>query len=402
MAGDHLGFYNIEDLRLKAKKKLPKGIFEFINGGAEDGIAVENNREAFTSLKIKNRVLVDVSKRSTETEIFGKKISMPYGISPTGGAGISWYEGEIGLAKAAAKMGVPCTLATNALIPMEDICEQAGGNLWFQLYMWADKEMSIKFLDRVKATGIDTLIVTVDGPVGPNREYNLKNGFSNPLRYSPKMIAQLLARPGWCLNVLAQQYLKRGAFQKENYPDELNKKLTDKEPSYNLVKSDSQNWEDVRRIRDMWEGPLLIKGLQSAEDAVIAANEGLQGVILSNHGGRYVDSAPAPLQVLAETKAAVGDRIAVIMDSGVRRGSDITKAVAIGADMVMSGRSTLWGTAAAGESGAYRALEIFQTEMDRIMAQLGLNAVEEIGSQIFWNPPNWVPEVEEALRAAAE
>lgn len=402
MANDHMGFYNIEDLRVQAKKNLPRGIFEFIDGGAEDGIAVENNRDAFRSLKIKNRVLVDVSKRSTESEIFGKKIAMPYGISPTGGAGISWYEGEIGLAKAAAKMGVPCTLATNALIPMEDICEQAGGNLWFQLYMWADKEMSMKFLDRVKNAGIDTLIVTVDGPVGPNREYNLKNGFSNPLVYSPKMIAQLLARPGWCLRVLAQQYLKRGAFQKENYPEELNRKLTDKEPSYDIIKSDSQNWEDVRRIRDMWKGPLLIKGLQSAEDAVIAANEGLEGVVLSNHGGRYVDSAPAPLQVVAETKAAVGDRIKVIMDSGVRRGSDIVKAVACGADMVMSGRSTLWGTAAAGPAGAYRALDIFHSEMDRIMAQLGLNTVDEIGPQIFWNPPDWVPEAAPGLKAAAE
>ena len=169
-----------------------------------------------------------------------------------------------------------------------------------------------------------------------------------------------------------------------------------------VVKTDSQCWDDIRKIRDMWKGNLLIKGLQSAEDAVLAADEGLEGVILSNHGGRYVDCAPAPLQVLPETKAAVGDRIKVIIDSGARRGSDLVKAIALGADMVMSGRPTLFGAAAANEAGAYRALEIFHDEMDRVMAQLGLNSIEEIGPQIFWNPPEWVPELPFAFRAAAE
>jgi isopentenyl diphosphate isomerase/L-lactate dehydrogenase-like FMN-dependent dehydrogenase len=156
------------------------------------------------------------------------------------------------------------------------------------------------------------------------------------------------------------------------------------------TKTDTQCWDDIKRIRDAWPGNLLIKGLQSAEDAVIAAESGLDGVVLSNHGGRYLDSAPAPLQVVPEVRAAVGDRLTIIIDSGARRGSDIVKALALGADMVMSGRPTLYGSAAAGEAGAYRALEIFQTEMDRIMAQLGLNHVGEIGPQIFWNPPDWV------------
>lgn len=402
MARDKMGFYNIEDLRQRAKRKLPRGIFEFVDGGAEDGIAVQNNRDAYTALKIKNRVLVDVSKRSPETEIFGKKIAMPFGVSPTGSGGIVQYGGEVAIAKAAAKMGVPCTVATNALTPMEEICEKAGGNLWFQLYMWADREMSMTFMDRVKAAGFETLIVTVDGPVGPNREYNYRNGFSMPIHYTPRLFAQLLAKPGWCVNVLAQHYLKRGAFKKENYPPELSRKITGADLTYKHVKSDSQCWDDIRRIRDIWPGNMLIKGLQSKEDAVIAANEGLEGVILSNHGGRYVDSAPAPLQVLPEVKAAVGDRLTVIIDSGARRGSDIVKAMALGADMVMSGRPTLWGAAAAGEAGAARALEIFHEEMDRVMAQLGLNTIAEIGPQIFWNPPDWVPRVEGAMRAAAE
>jgi isopentenyl diphosphate isomerase/L-lactate dehydrogenase-like FMN-dependent dehydrogenase len=386
-----LGLCNIEDLRQAAKKRLPRGIFEYIDGAAEDGIAKEHNREVYRSLKIKNRVLKDVARRSTATEIFGKKIAMPYGISPTASAGLMSDGGEVALAKAAARMGVPCTVATNSLTPMEEIVDAAGGNLWFQLYMWVDLKVRAAFVERIKSVGFETLLITVDGSVGANREHDRKNGFSMPLRYTPQLIAQVLANPGWCMRVLAPQYLKRGAFIKANYPAEMSAKLTDKIVDHELTKSASQCWDDIKRIRDAWPGNLLVKGLQSLEDAVIAADYGLDGVVISNHGGRYLDSAPAPLQLVPEFRRAVGNRLKLIIDSGARRGSDIVKAIAMGADMVMSGRPTLYGSAAAGEAGAYRALEIFQTEMDRIMAQLGLTSVDEITPHIFWNPPDWVP-----------
>ena len=391
MADGDLGVYNIEDLRKRAKKRLPRCIFEYIDGAAEDGIAVQHNREVYRSLKIKNRVLKDISKRSTATEIFGKRIAMPYGISPTASAGLMSEGGEVALAKAAARMGVPCTIATNSLTAMEDIYEKAGGNLWFQLYMWVDVKLRMAFVERVKSVGFDTLLVTVDGSVGANREHDRRNGFSMPLRYTPKLIASVLASPGWCLRVLAPQYMRRGAFTKANYPPELSGKLTDKLSDHELTKPDTQCWDDIKRIRDVWPGYLLVKGLQSLEDAVIAADYGLDGVVVSNHGGRYLDSAPAPLQLVPEFRRAVGDRLKIIIDSGARRGSDLVKAMAMGADMVMSGRPTLYGSAVAGEAGAYRALEIFRTEMDRIMAQLGLNSVDEITPHIFWNPPDWVP-----------
>ena len=391
MASDDLGAYNIEDLRQMAKKRLPRGIFEYVDGGAEDGIALKRNREVYRSLKIKNRVLLNVSKRSTETEIFGKKIAMPYGISPTASAGLMSEGGEVGLAKAAARMGVPCTVATNSLTSMDEIYAAAGGNLWFQLYMWVDKNLRMAFVERVKSIGFETLLVTVDGSVGANREHDRKNGYSMPLRYTPKLIAQVLANPGWCLRVLAPQYMKRGAFRKANYPPELASKLTDKIVDHELTKPDTQCWDDIKRIRDIWPGHMLVKGLQSLEDAVIAAEYGLDGVVLSNHGGRYLDSAPAPLQLVPEVRRTVGDRLKIIIDSGARRGSDIGKAIAMGADLVMSGRPTLYGSAAAGEAGAYRVLDIFQTEMDRVMAQLGLNRVDEISPHIFWDPPHWVP-----------
>ncbi len=385
-----LGAYNIEDLRLKAKKRLPRGIFEYVDRGAEDEVALRHNTEIYRSLKIKNRVLTDVSERTTETEIFGRKIAMPFGIAPTASAGLVCEGGEVGLARAAARMGVPCTAATSALTPMEEIYEAGDGNIWFQLYMWTDMDLTARFVERVKATGFETMLVTVDGPVASNREYNYRNGFAMPLRYSPRLIAQVLANPGWCLRVLAPQYLKRGPFQKVNNPPELASRLTQTDVETAYTKPAAQNWDDVKRIRDMWPGNLLVKGLQSWEDAVIAADIGLQGVVLSNHGGRYLDSAPAPLEVVPEVRAAVGDRIKIVIDSGPRRGGDIVKALALGADIVMSGRPTLYGSAVAGEAGSYRALEIFQTEMDRVMAQIGVSGVEELGPHIFWNPPDWV------------
>ncbi len=402
MFSSSLEAYSIEDLRLLAKKRLPHGIFEYVDGAAEDGIAKAHNREVYRSLKIKHRVLKNVSQRSTATQIFGQKLAMPYAISPTASAGLMSEGGEVALARAAKRMGIPCTVATLSLTPMEEIYEAAGGNLWCQLYMWVDIGMRMRFVERIKAIGFETLLVTVDGSVGANREHDKRNGFSMPLRYSPKLIAQVLANPGWCMRVLAPQYFKRGPFKKANYPPELSSKLTDKVSDHELTKTDTQCWDDIKRIRDMWPGNLLVKGLQCWEDAVIAADYGLDGVVLSNHGGRYLDSAPAPLQLVPEVRRAVGNRLKIIIDSGARRGADLVKAMAMGADLVMSGRPTLYGCAAAGEAGAYRALEIFQTEMDRIMAQLGLNSVDEITPHIFWNPPDWVPKPTPARRTLEE
>jgi len=386
-----LDAYNIDDLRRQAKKRLPRGIFEYVDRGAEDEVALRHNTEIYRSLKIKNRVLMNVSERTTETEIFGRKLSMPFGISPTASAGLVCEGGEVGLARAAARMGVVCTAATSALTSMEEIHEAGDENLWFQLYMWTDMDLTARFVERIKSAGYNTMLITVDGPVNSNREYNYHNGFAMPLRYSPRLISQILANPGWCLRVLAPQYLKRGHFRKVNNPPELASKLTQIEVESSYTKPAAQDWSNVKQIRDMWPGNLLVKGLQSAEDAVIAADIGLQGVVLSNHGGRYLDSAPAPLEVIPEVRGAVGDRIKILIDSGARRGGDIVKAIALGADMVMSGRPTLYGSAVAGEAGSYRALEIFKTEMDRVMAQIGVNRIEELGPRIFWNPPDWVP-----------
>ena len=398
MAEDDLGAYNIEDLRRMAKRKLPRGIFEFVDRGAEDEVALRNNRAAFEGIKLKTHVLANVSTRGLETQIFGKTIKMPFAISPTGTAGLLSYGGEVGLAKAAAKAGIPCTLATNAMTPMEEIAEKAGGELWFQLYMWSDKDLSLKFVERVKSVGFETLIVTVDGPVPPNREYNRRNGFEVPLKYSPRLLAQLLAKPGWLATCLLRQFIKRGVPKFENYPPELMDSLMSKNFKRSSLKNDTLTWDDLKALRDRWPGNLVVKGILNGDDAEKAADCGADGVIVSNHGGRYLDSSMATIQILPEIAARVGGRMTVIVDSGFRRGSDVIKALALGADLVMAGRPTLYGTAAAGEAGAYRALEIFREEMDRVMALLGLHNVDEIGHDCLWQPPS----VAEPNRAAAE
>jgi isopentenyl diphosphate isomerase/L-lactate dehydrogenase-like FMN-dependent dehydrogenase len=380
-----------------SRSRLPRFVFEWLDRGAEDEVALRNNRQAFENIKIQARVLRNVSTRTLETKLFGKTFKMPYGVSPTGTAGLLAFGGEIGVAKAAARAGVPCAVGTNAQTAMEDIIEQAGGDLWFQLYIWSDKEMSRQLVERVKSAGYEILIVTVDGPVGPNREYNKKNGFSMPVKYTPRLIAQLLAKPGWLMSCLLQSYIRKGTPKFENYPPELMDKVTAKTFKKSILKSDALDWDDVRRLRDMWPGKLLVKGIVHPEDAMAAAECGADGVIISNHGGRYLDASVAPIQVLPEIAKRVGGKIAVIMDSGVRRGSDVIKAVALGADLVMAGRPTLYGVGAGGEAGADRALEIFHDEIDRVMAQLGLHSVEEVTPDCLWQP-NSLP----AMQLAAD
>jgi isopentenyl diphosphate isomerase/L-lactate dehydrogenase-like FMN-dependent dehydrogenase len=384
MAGDNLGVYNIEDLRRIARRKLPRGVFEFVDRGTEDEVALRNNRAAFEEIRLKTHVLADVSKRSLETTIFGKTSKMPLGVAPTGTAGLLSYGGEVAVAKAAAKAGVPCVVATNGMTSMEEIAEKAGGDLWFQLYMWSDKEMSFKLVDRVKSVGFQTLIVTVDGAVPTNREYNHRNGFEVPLSYTPRLLAQILARPGWLCGCLLQQFARRGVPKFENYPPELMDGLLSKKLKRSILKNDSLHWNDLRTLRDRWPGNLVVKGILHPDDAAMAAECGADGVIVSNHGGRNLDASVAPIQILPEIAARVGDRITVIVDSGFRRGTDVIKGLALGADFVMAGRPTLYGVAAAGEAGATRALEIFREEIGRVMGLLGLSSVDAIGPDSLW------------------
>lgn len=378
MTDDTLGAYNIADLREMARGRLPKGMFEFLDRGTEDEVALRNNRAAFERIKLRPRILVDVSGRNQEIELFGQRQKMPIAIAPTGTSGLLWYQGEVGLARAAAAAGIPFTVGTMSMTPMETIAEQAGGRLWFQLYMWSDRTLSHKLVERAKAAGYEALVVTVDGAVSANREYNHRNGFEVPLVFGARNTADVLTHPRWLAGVLLRYLLTTGIPGFENFPSEFKDKVTARTFKKSVLKNDSFNWDDLRALRKIWPGALMVKGILHPQDAVLAADCGADGVILSNHGGRNLDSSMAPIEVLPQVLEAAGKRIDVIVDSGFRRGSDVVKALALGAKAVLIGRATLYGVAAAGEAGAARAIGILREEIDRVMALIGVRSVAEL------------------------
>ncbi|MBI3915540.1 MAG: alpha-hydroxy-acid oxidizing protein [Betaproteobacteria bacterium] len=372
---------NIFDLRDMAKRRLPKWLFEFVDRGTEDEVALHNNREAFERIQFRPRMLVDVSGRTLDTTLFGKEHKMPIGIAPTGAVGMMWYQGELELARAAKEAGIPFSLATGSITSMEKISAEVGGTLWMQLYMWADRRLSHQLVRRASAAGFEALLVTVDGVVAGNREYNRRNGFSVPFKYNSRNTTDVLMHPRWMFGVLGRYIANGGMPTRVNFPDELKGKITSAYGGSKETRNDSLNWDDLKALRDIWPGKLLVKGLLHPDDASKSLEYGADGIIVSNHGGRNCDAAPAPIEVLPEIVKAVGDRTTVLFDSGVRRGSDVVKALALGAKMVLIGRSTLYGTAAAGHAGATRALDIYRGEISRGMAQISCNRVSEIGPQ---------------------
>ena len=339
MADATLGAYNIADLREMARRRLPRGMFEFLDRGTEDEVALANNRAAFERITFRPRTLVDVSARSQEITLFGRKVTMPIAVGPTGTAGLLWYQGEIGLARAAAA-GIPFTVAINSMTSMETIAEQAGGRLWFQLYMWSDRTLSHQIVARAKAAGFEALMVTVDGAVRANREYGHRNGFEMPFRFNRRNVAGVLTRPGWLCGVLLHYAMTSGIPKFENYPPDIMDRLTARTLKSSFLKNDSLTW----------------------------------------------DSSMAPIEVLPEILDAVGKRITVMVDSGVRRGADVVKALALGAQAVLIGRATLYGVAAGGEAGAARAITILRDETSRVMALIGARDVAALGREFVELP----------------
>jgi isopentenyl diphosphate isomerase/L-lactate dehydrogenase-like FMN-dependent dehydrogenase len=378
--------YNVNDLRAAAQKKLPKGVFEFVDRGSEDEVALRNNRAGFERLKLKHHVLVDVSGRSVETTLFGKPIGMPMAIAPTGAAGLCWYEGELELAKAAAAAKIPFTLATGSMTAMEKIAHDAGGRLWFQLYVWKERKLSYELIERAKRAGFEALIITVDTIVPPNREYNAKNGFNLPFHPTVRALADMLGHPVWFASVIARYLTTIGLPRYENYPGDLKRSIRNNPATGALMRQDSLSWNDIKIFRDMWPGILMVKGINRPDDAVKATEYGVDGIIVSNHGGRNMDSAVSSIDALPEIAEAVGSKGTVILDSGIRRGSDIAKALALGAKAVLTGRATLYGTAVGGQAGAAKAVDIIRKEFDNTMAYCGCNSVDELTPDILFGP----------------
>jgi len=377
------GTLNLADVREAARRRLPRGIFEFIDRGAEDDDALANNREAFRRIRLRPRVLVDVSGRSAATTLFGRPQAMPLAIAPTGAAGLVWFEGELELARAAAAAEVPFTLATRSLASIESVAEAAaGGTLWFQLYVWAERALSYALVERAERAGFHALVVTVDVPVTPNREYNRRNGFSLPFRPSGRALLDMARHPRWLVGTMGRYLATTGMPRYENQPGQRRQRITQGEPAVRSMRSDDLTWDDIRELRRRWPRALIVKGLLRAEDALRAVECGADAVVVSNHGGRCLDSAVAPIDALPEIADAVGHRAVVLMDGGVRRGGDIVKALALGASAVLAGRPTLYGTAIGGRAGAAHVLDLLRAEMLTVMAQLGCRSIADIGPDL--------------------
>jgi isopentenyl diphosphate isomerase/L-lactate dehydrogenase-like FMN-dependent dehydrogenase len=381
------GCHNVEDLHDAARRRLPRGLFEFLDRGTEDELSLARNRQAFRAVGLLPRVLRDVSKVDPSTRLLGIPAAFPLAIAPTGGAGLAWHEGDLHLARAAAAAGVPFTISSASTMDVEAICA-AGGRLWFQLYLWEDRSLSMAVVDRARAAGCEALIVTVDMPVPPNREYNRRSGFASPFRLRPSNVVDILSHPRWFVGVMLRYMRGGGMPTQANLPAEFRHKVTRQAARPARFKGDALTWDDVARIRDKWPGTFLLKGILRPDDAGRAVALGADGVIVSNHGGRSLDCAVPTLDALPGVVAAIGAQAEVFVDSGIRRGSDIAKAIVLGATGVLVGRAPLYGLAIGGQAGAEHAIGLLKSEFVRVMGLCGAAHVPELNAGLLAPMPS--------------
>jgi isopentenyl diphosphate isomerase/L-lactate dehydrogenase-like FMN-dependent dehydrogenase len=374
--------YNIEELRDAAKKRLPKWIFDFIDGGTEDFNTLKRNREVFKHVKLMSRALVDMKGRDLSTDLLGGRVPMPVAIGPTGSAGLCWYEGELEMARAAAKFGIPYTMAVGSITRIERIAE-AGGRLWLQLYIWENRDFTREMINRGRDASYEALVVTADYGIGNNREYNYRNRYSMPFKITPRTTFQVAMRPDWMLRTFAKYFFTVGIPRQANNPTSAanihNREL--------VSKDGAGHWGDIVWLRDMWKGKLIIKGILHPEDAETAVKLGADAIVVSSHGGRGLDSSITPIEALPSIVAAVGNKTTILFDSGVRRGSDILKAKALGAKAILLGRATLGGNAVGGEAGTLRALNLLRREYEQTMGFVGKLRSDNIDRSVIAGDP---------------
>ena len=382
---------NIEDLHRMAKRRLPKIAFDFIEGGLEDERGLERNTSAFHKHQLLPRYLVDVSKRDQTATLFGHTYASPFGISPTGGAGLFRRGADLMLAEAAAKANIPYIMSGASNDSIEAAAKVAPDHAWYQLYAPRDAGVREDMIRRAADAGMAALVLTVDVPVGSKRERNIRNGFANirggllqALSLRPSILAEALIHPLWIV-----EYFRHGGGtpMMQNWQPYA-PSGADSEQVYNFARSlqpyNAQTWRDLERYRQLFPRNLVVKGIMSPADALRAAEIGCDGIIVSNHGGRQLDQAPGSLDVLPAIKEAVGDRLTVMLDSGVRRGADILIALCLGADFCFMGRPTLYGAAAGGIPGVNRAVSILREEIDLVMGQIGCPSLGELGPDFLW------------------
>ena len=370
----------IEDLRQLSRKRVARAIFDYVDCGSYTEATLRANRADLELLTLRQRVGIDVDRRSTRGTMLGEEVSMPVGLAPVGLTGLNWADGEILAARAAQRFGVPFTLSTMSICSIEDVAGAVEKPFWFQLYVMRDRGFAASLIERAKAAGCSALVLTLDLQVQGQRHRDLKNGLAVPPKLTLGTALDIMMKPGWALNVLRG---KRKSFGN----------LEGRIPDANSLTTLSQwiagqfdptlSWKDVEWVKNLWGGKLVLKGVLDAEDAKIAAQSGADAIVVSNHGGRQLDGTMSSIRALPDVVDAVGDRTEVWFDGGIRGGQDVLRALALGAHATLIGRAFAYGLGAMGEAGVWRALEIIQRELDVTMALCGLRSVRDANPSIL-------------------
>jgi L-lactate dehydrogenase (cytochrome) len=380
--------HSLEDLEPRARARLPRRIFGFVEGGVETNAARDGNRTAFAAWSFRPRVLVNTVGRSLNAPLFGKTYAAPFGIAPMGATSLIAFECERVLAEAAGAANIPFILSGSSLMKLETIL-RANADAWFQAYIPGDRTRIGPLVDRVARAGYRTLVITVDVSVAGNRENNARNGFMLPLRPSLSLAWDGITHPRWLIGNLCRTLLTRGMPHFENVDAVRGAPLISAQAERSFGRRSALSWDDIAWIRERWPGTLLLKGILASEDARCADSLGIDGIIVSNHGGRQLDGAMPPLAALPDVREASGG-MTVAMDSGIRRGTDVLKAMALGAQFLFVGRPFLYAAAIGGNAGVRHAISLLSLEIDRNMAMLGCNGLDQVGPSLLV-PSQFIP-----------
>lgn len=364
---------SIEDLRIVAKRRIPRFAFDLVDGGAENERNLRRNSEAFDEVELIPRYMVDVSDLDTSATVLGQRFDVPFGMAPIGMLNAFWPGADLTLARLCKAQNMPYVASSAASTTLEELAEAADGNGWFQLYVSSDDDVTEGLIARAEAAGYTTLMVTADVPAAGKRDRDIRNQLAVPFKFTPEVVLQCAMTPRWAL-----ASLKHGTPNVANYADLLKNATSYADVQKTLI-TPAFTWDDLKRLRARWKGKLLVKGILHPKDAATCADIGCDGVVISNHGGRQVAFGPPTIEVLPRIAAVVGGRMALIVDSGVRRGSDILRAKALGADFVLAGRSMAYGVGAGGQEGSQRAFDILQLELVRALGQLGVECFSDVG-----------------------
>lgn len=372
---------NIDDLRLIAKRRLPGGIFDYIDGGAEDETSLHNNRAAYQRYEFVPRILRDVSGIDTSTTFLGRSLATPIIFSPTGFTRIAHSDGELAVARVAANHQLPYCLSTLSTRSIEEVAAVSNGPKWFQVYVWRDRALVHDMLQRAEAHGYEAIMLTVDTAVLGRRERDVRRGFTLPPKLGPGTIIDGITHPSWTWD-----FVRHDPITFANISGAAGRDVGTAVTLSDFISEQfdpALSWNDIAWFRERWKGHIILKGVQSVDDAVLAQQHGIDAIALSNHGGRQLDGAPAPLDLIAPVAHATHGTLPLICDGGIRRGGDILKAIALGASACTMGRSYLYGLGAAGEAGVEKAYSMLESELRRSMALTGVRSIAEVNSALL-------------------